>query len=122
MIRGGGEEKNISAPFSSFYSKGKKMSQRFLTPVVPLGTLHSFISFSLLMDDEKHSVSQSYLLLSLDSFSSFRMERDGGESCSLICAILSAFLRFQFSSPTHSFLSCPLCQRCISPFCGFSIF
>lgn len=77
---GWGEEKNISAPFSSFYSKGKKMSQRFLTPVVPLGTLHSFISFSLLMDDEKHSVSQSYLLLSLDSFSSFRLERDGGKA------------------------------------------
>lgn len=51
---GGGKKKkkNISAPFSSFYSKGKKISLRFLTLVAPLGTLLSFISPSLLMDDE----------------------------------------------------------------------
>lgn len=118
------EKKNISAPFSSFYSKGKKMSLRFLTLVAPLGTLHSFISFSFLMDDE------SILCLSLASyfhlflFRHFGWKGDGGQgkSCSLICAILSAFLRFQFNSPIHSFLSSPLCQRCISPFCGFSMF
>lgn len=62
----GGKKKNISAPFSSFYSKGKKISLSFLTPVAPLGTLLSFISFSLLMDDEN-------ILCPSHSFSDFHV-------------------------------------------------
>lgn len=57
------KKKNISAPLSSFYSKDKIISLRFLTLVAPLGSLLSFISFSLLMDDE------SIQSLSLFSFS-----------------------------------------------------
>lgn len=64
MIWGGKKKKkNISAPFSSFYSKGEKISLRFLTLVAPLGTLLSFISSSLLMDDESILSLKSFLFL-----------------------------------------------------------
>lgn len=105
-----------------FIARGSKISPRFLTLVAPLGLLISFISFSLLTDDD------SILCLSLSFFFYFICfffdgagMRDRGRRCSLICAILSAFFRFQFSSPIHPFLSRPLCQHCIPPFSVFSM-
>lgn len=91
-----------------FIARGSKISPRFLTMVAPLGPLISFISFSLLTDDDS-ILSQSLLFF---YFICFFLDgegmRDRGRHCSLICAILSAFFRFQFSSPIHPFLSHPV--------------
>lgn len=71
-LGGGRAEMNISASFSSFYSKKKKMSQRFRILVAPL--LQRSVYF--LCDGwQKRSMSRSHLIV---SFSSLRMERDGG--------------------------------------------
>lgn len=50
-----------------FIARGSKISPRFLTLVAPLGLLISFISFSLLTDDD------SILCLSLSFFFLFHL-------------------------------------------------
>lgn len=67
---GVGGEKNISAPFSSFYSKGKKISLRFLTVVAPPSTLLSFISFFPSNGWRERSMSQFFLFFFKEKFSS----------------------------------------------------
>lgn len=109
-------EMNISAPFSSFYSKKKKMSLRFLI-LVPSSS-DPFISF--VTDGE----SVPCLGLTL----SFHFHRWGwkgtGESllndmCHPLCFF---FCFFQLNSPLPSSLSHSLWQCCISPFCAFPCF
>lgn len=68
-------EMNISAPFSSFYSKEKKTSRRFLILVAPHPLRHSASIYLLCNGWRKRSMSLSHRII---SFSSFRMEKDGG--------------------------------------------
>lgn len=108
---------NISAPFSSFYSKKKKMSRRILILVAPSSS-DPFISF--VTDGEKVPC----LGLTL-SFHFHHWEWKGmgkallNDMCHPLCFF---FCFFQLNSPIATSLSHSLWQRCISPFCAFPCF
>lgn len=117
--------KNISAPFSSFYSKGKKISLRFLTLVAP--PRHPAFIYFLFPSNgwRQHSISQSSLLFSF-SFPSFSHRFEWiGDRKELLIDMCHPLLFSGSSSAIpsiHPFLSHPLCQHRISHFfCVFSM-
>lgn len=110
-------EMNISATFSSFYSKKKKMWLRFLILVAPSYS-DPFISF---VTDGK-GVPCLGLALSLH-FYHWGWKGTGelllNDMCHPLCFF---FCFFQLNSPLPSSPSHSLWQSCISPFCAFRCF
>lgn len=128
----GKEKKNISAPFSSFYSEGEKKSPWFVTLVAPAppGTLHSRVSFSPCNGWRKESMSQSKFVLffSFLSFPSLWMERGMGDRGKAAhwyvpSSLLFCFFVVVFQVPLQRPLPFDPLTSSVSmlyfPFCGF---